>query len=131
MISIKSNREIELMKHAGYINYLTHREVEKSIKVGITTKELNDIAHNFIIKSECIPSFLNYEGYPASICTSINEEVVHGIPSNRKLKKWRYHWHRYWSLLSRLSRRLSMVIHCRQCLTRKSVFIRTYRKSFI
>jgi len=86
MISIKSNREIELMKHAGYINYLTHREVEKSIKVGITTKELNDIAHNFIIKSECIPSFLNYEGYPASICVSVNDEVVHGIPSKRRLK---------------------------------------------
>lgn len=87
MITIKSNREIELMKHAGYINYLTHKEVAKNIKVGITTKELNDIAHKFIIANDCTPSFLNYEGYPASICISINDEVVHGIPSKRKIKE--------------------------------------------
>ena len=86
MISIKSDREIELMKHAGYINYLTHLEVKKNLRVGITTKELNDIAYKFIIKNDCKPSFLNYEGYPASICISINDEVVHGIPSNRKIK---------------------------------------------
>lgn len=86
MITIKSDREIELMKHAGYINYLTHKEVAKNIKPGISTKALNDIAHKFILDNECIPSFLNYEGYPASICISINDEVVHGIPSKRKLK---------------------------------------------
>lgn len=87
MISIKSDREIELMKHAGHINYLTHLEVAKNIRVGISTKALNDIAHNFIINNDCNPSFLNYEGYPASICISINDEVVHGIPSKRKLKE--------------------------------------------
>lgn len=86
MITLKSEREIELMKHAGYINYLTHKEVAKNIKSGISTKALNDIAHKFIIDNECKPSFLNYEGYPASICISINDEVVHGIPSKRKLK---------------------------------------------
>lgn len=86
MITIKSDREIELMKHAGYINYLTHQEVYKNLKPGISTKALNDIAHKFIIDNECTPSFLNYEGYPASICISINDEVVHGIPSKRKLK---------------------------------------------
>jgi len=86
MITLKSDREIELMKHAGYINYLTHKEVAKNIKPGISTKALNDIAHKFILDNECIPSFLNYEGYPASICISINDEVVHGIPSKRKLK---------------------------------------------
>lgn len=86
MISIKSEREIELMKHAGHINFLTHKEVAKNIKPGITTKELNDIANKFILENDCIPSFLNYEGYPASICVSINDEVVHGIPSKRKLK---------------------------------------------
>lgn len=86
MITIKSEREIELMKHAGYINYLTHKEVAKNIKPGITTKALNDIAHKFIISNDCTPSFLNYEGYPASICISINDEVVHGIPSKRKIK---------------------------------------------
>ena len=86
MITIKSDREIELMKHAGHINYLTHLEVAKNIKPGISTKALNDIAHKFILANDCKPSFLNYEGYPASICVSINDEVVHGIPSKRKLK---------------------------------------------
>ncbi len=86
MITIKSKREIELMKHAGHINYLTHQEVKKHLKPGITTKELNDIAHKFILANDCTPSFLNYEGYPASICISINDEVVHGIPSKRKIK---------------------------------------------
>ena len=86
MINIKSNREIELMEHAGYINYLTHLEVAKNLKVGISTKSLNDIAHKFILQNDCKPSFLDYEGYPASICISVNDEVVHGIPSNRKLK---------------------------------------------
>ncbi len=86
MITIKSNREIELMKHAGHINYLTHLEVKKHLKPGITTKELNDIAHKFILANDCTPSFLNYEGYPASICISVNDEVVHGIPSKRKIK---------------------------------------------
>lgn len=86
MISIKSPREIELMKIAGHINYLTHLEVKKNIRVGITTRELNDIADKFIRSQNCTPSFLNYEGYPASICISVNDEVVHGIPGSRKLK---------------------------------------------
>lgn len=86
MISIKSEKEIELMRYAGHINYLTHMEVKKHVKAGITTKQLDEIAYNFITSHECTPSFLNYEGYPASICVSINDEVVHGIPSNRKLK---------------------------------------------
>ncbi len=86
MISIKSDREIELMEHAGYINYLTHQLVKNSIKVGVTTKQLDKIAHDFIISQGCTPSFLNYEGFPASICVSINDEVVHGIPSSRKIK---------------------------------------------
>ncbi len=87
MISIKSNREIELMKHAGYINYLTHQEVAKNIHPGITTKELNNIAHKFILAHDAEPSFLGFEGYPASICISVNDEVVHGIPSRRKIKE--------------------------------------------
>ena len=86
MISIKSEREIDLMRHAGHINYLTHEEIKKHVKAGITTKELDKIAYDFITKNDCVPSFLNYEGYPASICTSINDEVVHGIPGNTKLK---------------------------------------------
>ena len=86
MISIKSDYEISLMKKAGNIVYKTHQYLKQYIKPGITTKELDKLAHDFIIKEGATPSFLNYEGFPASICTSINEEVVHGIPSNRKLK---------------------------------------------
>lgn len=86
MISIKSEREISLMKKAGNIVYRTHKHLEPYIKPGITTKELDKLAYDFIISQDATPSFLNYEGFPASICTSINEEVVHGIPSNRKLK---------------------------------------------
>ena len=86
MISIKSEREISLMKKAGNIVYKTHKYLEPYIKPGITTKELDKLAYDFITSQDATPSFLNYEGYPASICTSINEEVVHGIPSNRKLK---------------------------------------------
>ena len=87
MINIKSEREISLMKEAGNIVYKTHKYLEQYIKPGITTKELDKLAYDFITKEDATPSFLNYEGYPASICTSINEEVVHGIPSNRKLKE--------------------------------------------
>lgn len=86
MISIKSDREIELMREAGKLNYLTHEEVKKHLKVGVTSKELDKVAYNFIVSHNAKPSFLNYEGFPASICVSVNDEVVHGIPSNRKIK---------------------------------------------
>ncbi|MFA5603928.1 MAG: type I methionyl aminopeptidase [Bacilli bacterium] len=86
MISIKTPYEIELMEIAGRIVGETHRHLETYIKPGITTKKLDELAYNFIIKSGAIPSFKDYDGFPASICTSINEEVVHGIPSDRKLK---------------------------------------------
>ncbi len=86
MISIKSKREIELLKEAGRLTYLTLKELEKHIKVGITTNELDRIAESFIRSKGCIPSFKDYDGYPKSICTSVNDEVVHGIPSNYKLK---------------------------------------------
>ncbi len=86
MINIKSEREIELMARAGHINYLTHEEIKKYIRPGITTQKLDQIAHDFIIKQGAIPSCLGYDGFPASICVSINDEVVHGIPKNRKIK---------------------------------------------
>lgn len=86
MISIKSEREINLMRKAGYLNFLTHEEIKKHIKPGVTTKELDRIAYKFISSHNAIPSCLNYEGYPASICVSINDEVVHGIPSSRKIQ---------------------------------------------
>lgn len=86
MVQIKSQREINLMKEAGHINYLTHEELKKHIRPGITTLELDKIAHDFILSRDATPSCLNYEGFPKSICISINDEVVHGIPSSRKLK---------------------------------------------
>ena len=86
MINIRSAREIELMKKAGHINYLTHLELRKHLKPGVTTNELNGIADKFIRSHGGVPSCLNFEGYPKSICISINDEVVHGIPSKRKLK---------------------------------------------
>lgn len=86
LINIKSEREIALMKQAGHLNYLTHEEIKKNLRPGMTTKQIDTIAHNFIIKNGGIPSCLGYEGFPASICVSINDEVVHGIPSNRKIK---------------------------------------------
>lgn len=86
MISIKSDYEISLMKKAGNIVYKTHMHLKDYIKPGVTTKQLDKLAEEFIISCGATPSFKNYNGFPASICTSINEEVVHGIPSNRKLK---------------------------------------------
>ena len=98
MISIKTEEEIELMKIAGSIVGDTHKYLIPYIKEGITTKELDTLAYNYIISRDATPSFLNYNGYPGSICTSINEEVVHGIPGNKKLRR-RYNISRYWSLL--------------------------------
>ena len=83
---IKTEEEIELLRIAGGIVGKTHNYLKPFIKPGITTKQLDKLAYDFIISHDAIPSFLHYEGYPASICTSINNEVVHGIPGNRKLK---------------------------------------------
>lgn len=84
---IKSSEEIELLKIAGQIVGDTHNYLKQFIKPGITTKELDKFAYDYIISRDATPSFLNYEGYPASICTSVNEEVVHGIPSDRVLQE--------------------------------------------
>lgn len=86
MINIKSIDEIELMKIAGKIVGDTHNYLIPYIKPGITTSELDKLAHEYIISRDATPSFKDYQGYPGSICASINEEVVHGIPSDRKLK---------------------------------------------
>ena len=86
MINIKSSREIELLKIAGSIVYETHQYLKPFIKEGITTKELDTLAEDFIRSKGAIPSCKGYHGFPATLCTSVNEEVVHGIPSNRKLK---------------------------------------------
>lgn len=83
-ILIKSEREIELMREAGKILALTHEELKKTIKPGISTYEIDRIGEEVIRSYGCIPSFLNYNGYPASICVSVNDEVVHGIPSKTR-----------------------------------------------
>ena len=79
-ITIKSQREIELMRAAGAVVRDTLLLLEKSAAIGMTTEELNKIAEDFIRSQGAIPSFLNYEGYPKSVCTSINDVVCHGIP---------------------------------------------------
>ena len=86
MITIKSDYELSLMRKASKIVYDTHKYIKPYIKPGITTRELNDLAHDYIVREGAYPSCLGYEGYPASICISVNEEVVHGIPGKRKLK---------------------------------------------
>ncbi|WP_333861077.1 type I methionyl aminopeptidase [Clostridium sp.] len=85
MIIIKTDREIELMRCAGRLVGEVLLEVENAVKPGITTKELDRIAEKYIIKHNGRPSFKGYYGFPASICTSVNEEVVHGIPSKSKI----------------------------------------------
>lgn len=84
-VTIKSEREIELMREAGKILAKTHEELEKSIKPGISTKEIDQLGEEIIRGYGCIPSFKNYNGYPASICVSVNDEVVHGIPNKKRI----------------------------------------------
>ncbi len=86
MIICKTQREIDIMRQAGRIVALTRLELKKHIKPGITTKELDTIAEEFIRSQNAIPSFKGYGGFPGSICASINEELVHGIPSEKALK---------------------------------------------
>lgn len=87
MISIKSKREIELMQIAGMIVYETHQHIKPLIKEGANILDIDAAAEKFIIEKGAKPSFKGYEGFPNATCISINEEVVHGIPKNRKLKK--------------------------------------------
>ncbi|MDO5520748.1 MAG: type I methionyl aminopeptidase [bacterium] len=84
-VTIKSNHEIELMREAGRILAIVHDEIEKNIRPGITTYEIDKIGYDVIKSYDCIPSFLDYHGYPASICVSVNDEVVHGIPSKNRI----------------------------------------------
>lgn len=85
MIILKNDREIAYMRDAGSIVAKTHSELEKAVRPGITTKELDTIAEDFIVGQGAKPAFKGYNGFPATICASINEEVVHGIPGLRKL----------------------------------------------
>ncbi|MDP4553289.1 type I methionyl aminopeptidase [Alkalihalobacillus macyae] len=85
MIICKTPRELDIMREAGKIVALTHQELQKHIKPGITTKELDAIADRFIRQLGAIPSFKGYNGFTGSICASVNEELVHGIPGDRVL----------------------------------------------
>ncbi len=86
MITIRSEREIALLRQAGKIVYMTHQYLKPFIKEGITTNELNQLAEAFILDHDATPSFKGYEGFPYTLCISLNDEVVHGFPSDRKLK---------------------------------------------
>ncbi len=86
MISLKSKRELDYIRSANAIVAEVLMRLERLIEPGITTKYLDDVAEKLIRSKNAIPAFKNYRGYPASICASVNEELVHGIPSMRKLK---------------------------------------------
>ena len=85
MIILKSAREIDIMRRANNIVAETHALLAEKLKPGISTAELDEIAENFIRKNGAIPSFKGYRGFPAAVCISINEEVVHGIPDNNRI----------------------------------------------
>ena len=87
MITLKSKREIDLLKKAGNIVYLTHQYLRPFIKPGIKTIELDKLAEKFIKDHGATPSFKGYEGFPYTLCISINDEVVHGFPSERILEE--------------------------------------------
>lgn len=83
-ITVKSPREIEFMTEAGRILEIVHNELAKALHPGMTTRQIDQIGEEVIRSYGCVPSFLDYNGYPASICVSVNDEVVHGIPSEHR-----------------------------------------------
>ena len=85
MISIKSAREITLMRETGLLAAKTLRFIEKQIKVGMTTEQINQLCHDYMVKRGAIPAPLNYHGFPKSVCTSRNEVICHGIPSSKEI----------------------------------------------
>lgn len=86
-VTIKSPREIELMRKAGEILASVHEELAKALHPGMTTMDIDRLGEKLIRSHGCIPSFKNYNGYPGSICVSVNDEVVHGIPSRTRVLK--------------------------------------------
>lgn len=87
MIFYKNEEDLKLMRKANLVVAETLQELKRHIKPGVTTEELDRIAENFIRSKNAVPAFKGYRGYPASLCISINEEVVHGIPGKRELKQ--------------------------------------------
>lgn len=84
-VSIKSEREIELMREAGRLLAIVHKEMEEAIRPGISTLDIDTLGENVIRKLGCVPNFKDYHGYPASVCVSVNDEVVHGIPNSKRI----------------------------------------------
>ena len=87
MIKIKSPREIDLMRRAGKITAAARELAGKMVTPGVTTQDIDKAVHDFILSKGAVPTFLNYAGYPASVCISINDEVIHGIPGKRKIQE--------------------------------------------
>lgn len=87
MVIRKSDRELALMREAGRIVAITHAQLEERIRPGVTTAELDALAHETVTRLGATPAFLGYRGFPASLCIAINEEVVHGIPGPRVLEE--------------------------------------------
>ena len=86
-VTIKSEREIDLMRHSCRLLEEVHDELGRFIRPGISTLDIDRYGHELIMERGCVPNFLNYNGYPASICVSVNEEVVHGIPKKDRILK--------------------------------------------
>ncbi len=84
-VTIKSAREIDLMRESCRLLAQVHKELEYAIKPGMSTLDIDIMGDTLIRKMGCIPNFKNYNGYPASICTSVNDEVVHGIPTKKRI----------------------------------------------
>ena len=84
-VTIKTAHEIELMREAGRLLNIVHKELEAAIRPGISTWELDKLGERVIRSFGCVPNFLNYNGFPASFCISVNDEVVHGIPRKDKI----------------------------------------------
>lgn len=87
MITLKSSREIELMRQAGKITAAARALAGEMVAPGVTTQEIDKAVHCYIKSQGAVPSFLNYNGYPASVCISVNDEVIHGIPGHRVLRE--------------------------------------------
>ena len=86
MISVKSSQEIEIMRTSCRITAEVLELISEHVRPGITTRELDDIAERYIRKNKAVPSFKNYNGFPKTLCTSVNNQVIHGIPGNVVLK---------------------------------------------
>lgn len=87
MITLKSSHEIDLMRRSGKITAAARALAGEMVKPGVTTREINDAVERFIRQQGAVPSFLHYNGYPASVCISVNDEIIHGIPGKRVLRE--------------------------------------------